>query len=222
MGDKTTISWAATVHPDGTTTPGHSWNPWVGCHRVSAGCLNCYMYAGMQRFHRNPGTITRSADATFENQAMADERIPLLLQAPAKVRFVSIEPMLGPVDLKELSWVSLRQRIHGVWPAYHHIQAGPGIYPAHQNPYGAVSAFLPEGGQLGVYPAEMDWCRKPDWVICGGESGPQRRPFDVAWARSLRDQCQAAGVPFFGKQIGAFRPGAPLLLDGREYREWPR
>lgn len=61
-----------------------------------------------------------------------------------------------------------------------------------------------------------------DWVIMGGESGPGARPMDPDWARSVRDQCQAAGVPFFFKQWGGVRKkDAGALLDGREWREWP-
>jgi protein gp37 len=80
-----------------------------------------------------------------------------------------------------------------------------------------------------------------DWVVCGGESGPNARPMHPDWARSLRDQCQAAGVPFFFKQWGAWAPfearlsrrlynngmsmvgkkKAGRLLDGREWNEFP-
>lgn len=61
-----------------------------------------------------------------------------------------------------------------------------------------------------------------DWVIVGAESGPGRRPFDPAWALDVYRQCQRAGVPFFGKQASGLRPGVPLLLGGREVKEWPQ
>jgi protein gp37 len=92
---------------------------------------------------------------SVENQHFADERIPLLLQTPAAVRFISAEPLLGPVDLAH--WLD----------------------------------DIPSGS------------RRLDWVIVGGESGPGARPFDLAWARSIVQQCQAAGVPVFVKQLGA-------------------
>jgi protein gp37 len=60
-----------------------------------------------------------------------------------------------------------------------------------------------------------------DWAICGAESGPQRRPFDVTWAEDLYNQCHVAEVPFFGKQSSGVRPGVPLLIDGREIHEFP-
>ncbi len=66
------------------------------------------------------------------------------------------------------------------------------------------------------------WLAGLDWVIVGGESGPRRRPFDLAWAADLRDQCQAAGVAFFFKQSGGLYPGTEPALDGRLWREFPR
>lgn len=60
-----------------------------------------------------------------------------------------------------------------------------------------------------------------DWVVCGGESGPNRRPFDIAWARNLHDQCARAGVPYFYKQGSALRPGADPTIDGMIYHEFP-
>lgn len=62
----------------------------------------------------------------------------------------------------------------------------------------------------------------PDWLIAGGESGPQRRPLQIEWVRGARDQCAALGVSFFFKQIGGLRPNsAGCRLDGREWKEWP-
>lgn len=60
------------------------------------------------------------------------------------------------------------------------------------------------------------------WVICGGESGPGRRPFDKAWAEALREQCEVAGVPFFFKQGAARWPGHDDLLGGERMKQWPR
>jgi len=105
---------------------------------------------------------------SVENQHFADERIPLLLSMPAAVRWISAEPLLGPVDMR-------------VWlnpPPY---PIGPGHWP-------------------GI-----------DWVVCGGESGANARPMHPDWARSLRDQCKAAGVPFFFKQWGEWARWEPSL-----------
>ena len=97
---------------------------------------------------------------SVEDQQRAVERIPHLLDTPAAVRFLSVEPLLGPIDLRR--WMTL----------FPHGPCGP-----------MASATL-------------------DWVIVGGESGPNARPMYPGWARSIRDQCQTAGVPFFFKQWG--------------------
>ena len=117
---------------------------------------------------------------SVEDQARADERIPTLLKIPAALRWLSVEPLLEPVDL---------------------------------------TPWLGSGG-IG-------------WVVVGGESGKGARPCDLAWVRSIRDQCKAAGVPVFVKQLGS-RPMAgdvpilgatsPIRLrnpKGGNPAEWP-
>lgn len=91
-----------------------------------------------------------------EDQKTADERIPILIDTPAAVRGVSLEPLIGPVDLSSI------------------------------------------GGKKEP--------RRLDWVIVGGESGPNARPMHPDWVRSIRDQCHAAGTAFFFKQWGAWKP----------------
>jgi len=114
---------------------------------------------------------------TAENQQAADERIPILLQTPAAVRFVSVEPMLGPVDL----------RLRG--NCSHCFKYG--------NQYHIAHPCEQCGYQGGVLPI--------DWVIAGGESGPGARPMQPEWVRGLRDQCQGVGVPFLFKQWGEWQ-----------------
>lgn len=111
---------------------------------------------------------------TVEDQQRADERIPHLLNIPAKVRFLSCEPLLGPVDLSAF------------------IGRVPNITGERIDPY-----------NFGL-----------DWVIAGGESGPKARPMHPDWARSIRDQCAAAGVAYHFKQWGEWAPLAPLKKDG--------
>ncbi len=113
--------------------------------------------------------------ATIVNQAEADRDIPKLLQVPARVRFLSMEPLLGPVDLTSID-----------------VFGGDAvIFPLK----GTTNCVNDEGEPADDVPAL-------DWVIVGGESGPGARPMHPNWARSLRDQCQAADVPFLFKQWG--------------------
>ncbi|MEA3044535.1 MAG: hypothetical protein QOH47_2373 [Sphingomonadales bacterium] len=125
---------------------------------------------------------------SVEDQKRADERIPDLLATPAAVRFLSCEPLLGPLDLRTID-VSGDEEIAPLgWRWLDRLEDG-----------------------------EPEWPRV-DWVICGGESGPKARPMHPGWARSLRDQCAAAGVPFFFKQFGEWAPDC--FCDGpRPHRE---
>ena len=147
------------------------------------------------------------AGASVEDQTAADERVPYLLKVPARVRFLSCEPLLGPVDLEP--WLDQGYESNG-----------------------------PAGWMQGPSPIH--------WIIVGGESGRHPRPMSPTWARSLRDQCAAAGVPFLLKQFGEWGPAdvnvAPAgdrlvvagelmekrgraetgrLLDGRLHDEFP-
>ncbi len=162
---------------------------------------------------------------SVEDQKTADERIPILLQIPAAHRWVSVEPMLGPVDLGldkatckccprwGSRWIRLKGQVTADFPfplindQYRKMIAPAGIYRAESNPHGALSVETP-GGLLGVKPDEFEVFPKLDWVVCGGETGPGARPVHPDWVRSLRDQCQAAGVPFFFKSWGEWAPGS--------------
>ena len=230
----------------------HTWNPWVGCSKVSAGCDNCYMFRDQKRFGNDPTEIRRTSERTFnlpkrlkepskifvcswsdffhedvpkdwrrdaweimfhaknlghqfliltkrpenihrmlpvgwiesrakywphiwlgvtaENQEMADLRIPILLDIPAKVRFVSCEPLIGLIEFDE-----------------RHIDYKGGV----------------------------------QWVITGGESGADGRWMDLKWARVLKYECQDHGIPFFMKQMSgntkALREAIPEDLMIREF-----
>ena len=123
---------------------------------------------------------------SVEDQATADERIPLLLQTPAAVRWLSCEPLLSPVNI--------------------------GMYLSRTNMPG-----------FNLLPEFRDPLPGLDWIICGAGSGPHARPMDLDWARSLRDQCKIAGVPFFMKQICKNGRKIPLHLWPADLlvREYP-
>lgn len=119
--------------------------------------------------------------ATIVNQAEADRDIPKLLAVPAAKRFLSMEPLLGQVDLTTHLWGRPQ--------------------PCDDCPKDAdCDCGYARRGKVFNDPALH-------WVIVGGESGPGARPMHPDWARSLRDQCQTAGVPFLFKQWGEWTPG---------------
>jgi protein gp37 len=117
-----------------------------------------------------------------ENQQWADIRIPALLNTPAAIRFVSAEPLLGPIDLKES---------FGKW------------CPPIDDPRWVPDPVVPGSGQVISRIPVRDVLH---WVIAGGESGRGARPMHPDWARQLRDQCQAASIAFLFKQWGEYRP----------------
>lgn len=160
---------------------------------------------------------------TAENQTRANERVPYLLQMPAAVRFVSVEPMLGPVNLMRIP--------AKYWGKEYKSSEYNGI---------ELSALI--GGSNTPEPWHLNW------VICGGESGHKARPMNPDWVRNLKNQCRAAGVPFFFKQWGEWstdypngknlryirqtyqegtsfykvgKKAAGNLLDGKQWEEYP-
>lgn len=227
----------------------HTWNPWTGCFKVSAGCKHCYMYREQNRYGNDPSQIKRTKPDTFnaplkwnktdpgliftsswtdfflpeadpawrneawdiirntpnntyqiltkrldiadpllmfpydwgdgwdnvwlgvsiENQNMADYRVPKLLEMRATVRFLSIEPLLGPIKLADV-------HLNGI-----------------------------------------------DWVIVGGESGSAAtaRPMHPHWGRDLLHQCQERDVPFFFKQWGRWGVDPLSKPDGTGRPLWP-
>lgn len=146
---------------------------------------------------------------TVEDQQRAEERIPHLLAAPARIRFLSCEPLLGPVDLS--AWLPIDHGDVCGW--------APDVLE---------TARMIDGGG--------PWPRHLHWIIAGGESGGKARPMFPEWACTLRDQAKAAQVAFHFKQWGEWAPsaefdGIPLVrigkkaagrvLDGRTWDEVP-
>lgn len=141
-----------------------------------------------------------------EDQPTADKRIPELLTCPAAVRFLSLEPLIAPVDLSP--WTRIAWQCSGCREYF------PDPYRKTCPACGKIAywsgshAFNPPGGQRGS---------AIDWVIVGAETGPGARPMNLEWARSIRDQCQAAGVPFFFKNVSGRQP----IPDDLMVREFP-
>lgn len=130
--------------------------------------------------------------ATICNQEEADRDIPKLLAVPAAVRFLSVEPMLGRIDLCET---------FGMW-------------------WNQTMQCFESNGASGFNRNPTNLAERAiDWVIVGGESGPNARPMHPEWARRLRDQCAAAGVPFLFKQWGEWAPREPYASEKMESDE---
>lgn len=161
---------------------------------------------------------------SVEDQRAAEQRVPDLIATPAQVRFLSCEPLLGPVDLTFID-LAFQESREAEPSGLELLDALTGI---HYDGDGDVP------GVIGSPDPHVDW------VIVGGESGPGSRPMRPEWAQSLRDQCAAANVPFFFKQWGDHvwvekpdggwlssplhvgKADAGRLLDGVEHNGMPR
>src|SRR5579885_2928969 len=152
---------------------------------------------------------------SVEDQKAADERIPLLLQTPAAVRFISAEPLLGPIDLTKI-YEPEPDMLYGVrwWRTC--LERGD-IWQCDDEGFIASS--------------DGPFRDRIDWVIVGGESGPGARSCNLSWLKSIVDDCAAAKVPCFVKQLGAHPVQTPSKLihpiidfqdrKGGDWSEWP-
>ena len=137
---------------------------------------------------------------SVEDQRRADERIPKLLEIPAAVRFLSCEPLIGPVDLELVD------------------------HRDHERDWNGADYVCLD---CSTEDEDVRWfTRDPtpiDWVIVGGESGPGRRPMDPEWTRAIWQQCQDAGAAFFGKQGSGPRSDQQYGMPAEVFstREWP-
>ncbi|ATN32861.1 hypothetical protein ACO34A_03470 [Rhizobium sp. ACO-34A] len=122
---------------------------------------------------------------SVEDQKRADERIPILLDTPAAIRWISAEPLLGPLNVAEYFQTII---------------------------YKPQSVGCSDSLLLSVIRSALDW------VVAGGESGLGARPMHPDWARSIRDQCAAAGVPFLFKQWGAWTSILDREADDPDWR----
>ena len=138
---------------------------------------------------------------SVENQYWADRRIPDLLQLPAALLFLSVEPLLKPVDLRP--WVGSNVACSSC-----------------ADTIGSLGASCLDCGE-GTY-VKGEPSSDIGWVIVGGESGPGARPFDTEWARTIVRQCRSSRVPVFIKQLGSVWAKANFATDkGGDITEWP-
>ena len=142
---------------------------------------------------------------SVEDQRRADERIPILLDTPAAIRWISAEPLLGPVRLDKI----------GGTTCLAHAGACCG-----DRPWTDALRGIQACSRAGAYsfPMRDQMPRGLDWVVAGGESGPGARPANPQWFRDLRDQCAAAGVPYLHKQNGEWVSVSEVAGDGPHHR----
>jgi protein gp37 len=129
---------------------------------------------------------------TVENQEAANERIPMLLETPAALRFLSCEPLLGSIDLRKIQW-----------PEKHQVDVLRGGYWEEREVF--YKGFVNHSDMEPI-----------DWAIVGGESGPKARECNLEWLESIADQCEAAQVPVFLKQLGSL----PVVVEGETHSCW--
>jgi protein gp37 len=269
----TKIEW---THKPGTT--GETWNPVTGCTKISEGCKNCYAERMSKRL---AGRFGYPADEPFAVTLHPERLdIPLKWRKPRTVFVCSMGDLFhSDIDMLDIgdvwsvmeeatahTFIVLTKRPSRMleflqaWgnDGNDHIRLGVTIEKpeyAYRAEYlrrcPAAVRFLslePLLASLNDYPGIYD---DMDWVIAGGETGPGARPMHPDWVRGVRDQCKAAGVPFFFKAWGAWRQAndaleamefsttkaqpmkgaimyrigkkaAGHLLDGKEHREWPQ
>lgn len=237
MGSQTSIEWT-----DAT------WNPVVGCTKISPGCANCYAFTLAERFRGVPGhPFEYGFDLRLAPHRLQD---PLSWRKPRKIFTCSMSDMFHEhIPLEYIKGIfGVMQSAH--WHTFQILTkrsqrlavVAPSL-PWPRNVWVGVSVenaqYLPRIHELATVPAAIKFLSlEPllgpleqlplegiDWVIAGGESGHRARPMDPNWVRSIRDQCDRAGVAFFFKQYGGprnKRGGATARLDGRLWHQFPK
>lgn len=258
MSENSNIGWLHRQLPDGNIVPGHTYNPWWGCVRVTDGCVNCYAEGFAKRVGKHIwGPASTTERWTFKEPhwreplmwnrkaELMGHRMSVFCASMADVfedhpQIVPERAKLWPLIRQTpwLNWLLLTKRPENImsmspwgyqeiWPD--NVWVGTSIArqkDAEKNipellNVPAVVRFLSVEPQL-EHIDLSPWLPHLQWVICGGESGPHHRPFDLAWARSLRDQCQVVQVSYFFKQVGGrTHASGGRLLDGRTWDQMP-
>jgi len=223
-----------------------TWNPTTGCDLLSPGCDHCYAERMSLRLKAMGQAKYSNGFALTLHESALD--LPLTWRKPQRIFVNSMSDLFHdavPLDfiqrvfatMRAAHWhqfqvltkrsgrlLALSEQID--WPA--NVWMGVSVESAafksridHLRKTGAAVKFLsvePLLGDLGRLNLE-----NIDWIIVGGESGPEARPLDADWVRSVRDQCAAADVPFFFKQWGGVnKKRTGRILDGRTHDDLPR
>jgi protein gp37 len=224
-----------------------TWNPIVGCTKISPGCKNCYAETLAERFRGVPGhPFERGFDLRLVPEKLSD---PLAWRTPRKIFTCSMSDVFHervPLEyvrqifdvMNSASWHIFQvltkrsarlaqlsdsfEWTRNIWMGVSVENAGYTQRVRDLITVPAAVHFLSLEPLLGPVPDLP--LEGIDWVIVGGESGLKARPMEVGWAREIQEQCNKAGVPFFLKQLGgrrAKRGGEDAILDGRQWHEFP-
>ena len=207
----------------------YSWNPWIGCRKVSAGCKNCYMFREQERFGQDPNDIRRTRDLTF-NQ-------PLGWKDPAKVFLCSWSDFFieEADEWRDDAWDIIRRTPHLTYQiltkrpeniisrlpedwgeGWENVWLGVSIEDRKYMERGAALTDIPAKVRFISAEPLLDCLRlkrilyfgRIDWVIVGGESGPGYRKMDMDWVREIKEDCDRdPGIAFFMKQDSGPKPG---------------
>lgn len=236
MATKSNIEWTDS-----------SWNPIIGCTKVSMGCANCYAETLAERFR---GVKNHPFENGFDLRLVPDKlNEPIAWRKPRRVFVCSMSDLFH----EEIPDSYIAQIFNVMANADHHIfqvltkrsermlsfskehywpnNVWAGVTVEHSMYLDRVkhlvaskvsTRFLSLEPLLGPLPKLN--LRMINWVIVGGESGPRARPMDIAWARQIRDKCSTSQIPFFLKQLGGRsnkRGGDLAVLDGRRWHQYP-
>ena len=239
MSDGTAIEWT-----DAT------WNPVRGCVKVSPGCKHCYAETFAERFRgvkghpyeqgfdlrlvpeklfdpflwRSPKLVFVNSMSDLFQDGVPDDYIEFVARIMTKAEWHTYQVLTKRAErlrellscklrfsaAKEHIWwgVSVEDRKYGL-PRIVELRSSPARVR-----FLSIEPLLEDLGEIDLLGIS--------WVIVGGESGPRARPMKREWVVSIRDQCKAAGVPFFFKQWGGVRKiRSGRALDGRTYDEYP-
>lgn len=241
MSDRSGIEWTEAT-----------WNPVTGCTKVSPGCAHCYAETFAERFR---GVPNHPYEQGFDLKLWPERlSLPMRWSRPRMIFVNSMSDLFHPEvpdhfihavfyamrDAEHHTFQVLTKRPERAALLSQDLRWTPNVWMGtsveNQHFSSRVSLLRETGAKVKFLscepllgPIEPD-LREIDWVIAGGESGPGARPMRIEWLRGLRDQCRAAGVPFFFKQWGAYDPTgkrvgkkhAGRILDGATWDEMPR
>ena len=220
----------------------HSWNPWVGCHPVSEGCRNCYMYREQRRFGQDPTVVRRTGEATWR-QVKKFKTWSTVFVCSWSDFFIEeadawrADAWRAMASRRDVEWVIVTKRPERIagrlpwndklpWPNV------VGMVTAENQKMADLRVPILLRASFQFYGLSVEPMLGPvditsptnflDWVVCGCESGPQRRKTGIDWIRRLRDQCRLARIPFFLKQmeVGVRVVKMPALDDKRWSDTW--